>query len=284
MLALGIRDALAKRDWSFCSEIPAQAFPVHRQMCEALADYDAKSEPKELGYRYLDQGAIEQKAQGNVMLVQQDDGSFADLAEDLGVYDSYWAWSGRFADLDQDGWQDLFVVNGWWLETSLYTNDFFRNIEGRRFERQASEFGLENKLKQCCYTYLDMDRDGDLDIVSRALDGGFDVYVNGNQDNRGVIFELRDELGNGFGIGSKIIIRYGENGAQSQIREIKSGGGYVSYDAPFAHFGLGVHERIEGVTVIWPDGERTELAGALEAGNRYSISRRLPAAVAGLDG
>lgn len=281
MLAVGIRDSLIKREWSFCAQIPALAFPVHRQMCEAYAEYDASSEPKEMGYKYLDQGEIDQKMQGNVLLVQQEDGSFADLAEDFGVYDSYWAWSGRFADLDQDGWQDLFVTNGWWLETSMYTNDFFRNNEGRGFERRAVEFGLENRLKQCCYTYIDMDRDGDLDIVSRSADGGFDVYFNGSQDNNAVMFELRDALGNRFGIGAKIIVHYGENGEHRQIREIKSGGGFASYDAPFAHFGLGASDRVEGVTVIWPDGQRSEIDRPLEAGHRYFISRRAPAIAGG---
>ena len=86
-------------------------------------------------------------------------------------------------------------------------------------------------------------------------------------------FELRDQVGNHFALGSWIDIHYGD-GTRRQTREIKAGGGFVSFDPPRAHFGLGEHTAVERVAVHWSTGETTELAGPFEAGHRYRITRR----------
>ena len=85
-------------------------------MCDAYVAFGETSEQKTLGDKYLDRGAIDQAMQGNVLLVGSSDGTFTNQAEERGVYDGGWAWNAKFADLDNDEWQDLYVVNGWWLE------------------------------------------------------------------------------------------------------------------------------------------------------------------------
>jgi hypothetical protein len=273
MITLSIKNALIRHEWAFCDQIAADAFPVHKQVCDSYAAYDAIGQPKVLGYKFLDQGAIDQKNQGNVLLVQQENGEFLDQAEAAGVADAFWAWNAKFADLDHDEWQDLYVTNGWWLETTLYSNSFFRNTGGGRFEPRETEFGLVSKQKQCCYTLLDLDRDGDLDIVSRSLDGSSTVFVNGNQNRNALQFEFRDEVANRFGIGNRITIFYGENEERHQVREIKSGGGFASFDGPVAHFGLGGHDHVNRVEIRWSDGGKSEIRQQLSSGNRYVITR-----------
>jgi hypothetical protein len=273
IITLSIKNALIRHDWAFCDQIAADAFPVHKQMCDSYAAYDAVGEPKVLGNKYLDQGAIDQKDQGNVLLVQQEDGVFFDRAETAGVVDAFWAWNAKFADLDHDEWQDLYITNGWWLETTLYSNIFFRNTGGGQFESQERDFGLVSKEKQCCYTLLDLDLDGDLDIISRSLDGSNTIFVNGNQNRNALQFEFRDELANRFGVGNRITIFYGENDERHQVREIKSGGGFASFDGPAAHFGLGAHDHVNRIEIHWSDGEKSEIRQELSSGNRYVISR-----------
>jgi hypothetical protein len=74
-----------------------------------------------------------------------------------------------------------------------------------------------------------------------------------------------------------VTIRYGrdreDDGPKAQIREIKSGGGFLSFDAPLVHFGLGSQRSIEKVEVEWSTGEKTTLEGSLPANARYTISR-----------
>jgi hypothetical protein len=51
-------------------------------------------------------------ARGNTLLLQDDEG-FADASEPLGVTMGRWAWSSMFADINNDGWDDLLVANGY---------------------------------------------------------------------------------------------------------------------------------------------------------------------------
>jgi hypothetical protein len=58
------------------------------------------------------------------------------------------------------------------------------------------------------------------------------------------------------------------------MREIKSGGGYLSFDEPLAHFGLGKSTAVDRVEIRWSTGERTAIEGPFDSGHRYTIKRR----------
>ncbi len=119
-----------------------------------------------------------------------------------------------------------------------------------------------------------MDNDGDLDIISVPAAGPVLVYRNNRTTGNSIAFELRDQIGNRFGLGSKIIIHYGPDGSRRQMREIQAGGGFVSFDAPTAHFGLGEFAKVDRVEVIWSTGERSEIRQGFAAGARYIITRQ----------
>jgi hypothetical protein len=51
-------------------------------------------------------------ARGNTLLRNQGDGTFADQSGPTGVELGRWAWGSHFLDLNNDGWEDLFVANG----------------------------------------------------------------------------------------------------------------------------------------------------------------------------
>ena len=119
-----------------------------------------------------------------------------------------------------------------------------------------------------------MDDDGDLDIIQVAFDGPVWVYENRSSDRNAILFELDDGRGNGRGIGSRIVIHYGPEATRHQLRELKAGGGFLSFEPARAHFGLGEHRSVERVEVYWSTGERSQIAGPFAAGSRYRIARR----------
>jgi len=123
-------------------------------------------------------------------------------------------------------------------------------------------------------TKLDIDNDGDLDFITIPVNGPTQVFVNNSQSGNAIDFRFRDEIGNHFGIGARVVIRYGENGDRQQMREIQSGGGFQSFDAPIAHFGLGDFDSVNQVTVYWADGSQSELETPLTAGATYVIERK----------
>jgi hypothetical protein len=58
-------------------------------------------------------GLFQRQARGNTLLANRGEGRFEDVTLDSGVEMGRWAWASGFADLDNDGWDDLFVQNGY---------------------------------------------------------------------------------------------------------------------------------------------------------------------------
>jgi hypothetical protein len=59
----------------------------------------------------------------------------------------------------------------------------------------------------------------------------------------------------------------------TRSREIQLGGGFMSFDAPRVHFGLGTARVATALQIRWADGSETQIAGPLEAGARYTVTR-----------
>jgi hypothetical protein len=218
--------------------------------------------------------SIPQILRRNVLLVARDNGTYDERAVEQGLEIGGWSWDVKIADVDNDGWQDVYVVNGTWIPNEVSpSNLFFHNTGKGTFEEVSGPFGLEDYLITAAAVAADLDNDGDLDFVTIPVNGPVMTFINNAQSGKAIAFELRDRTGNRFGIGAKVEIRYGANGALKQMREIQLGGGFMSFDAPVAHFGLGSHDGIESVTVHWPDGVNTVVRGGLTAGARYRIER-----------
>ena len=175
----------------------------------------------------------------NILLKGAPSTHFQDVSRDAGVETAEWSWNARFADLDNDEWQDLYVVNGVLIAQEFATNNFFHNQQGKTFQSAEEEFGLKDLDHSSAYTYIDIDNDGDLDIIANTQYGPFKVYRNNETRNSSVAFKLWDSRGNRFCIGCRVTIHYGPEGKRHQVREIKASGGYRSFDAPQVHFGLG---------------------------------------------
>lgn len=266
-LMMVMKTAFQTRDPRLCARIPED----HRAAPICASFFAPNFEASAEDYKR----ALPQLKNENVLLIASPDGSFENRAKPLRAHRTAWSWNGKIADLDNDEWQDIYVVNGMWPRSSTTpSNVFLKNLEGQRFSNLTEEYGLADPMITTAYTYLDFDNDGDLDIVTNAVNGPAKVYVNNETQNHSVSFELRDRRGNRYGIGAQISVYYGEDGARGQIRELKAGGGFLSFDAPIAHFGLGAYERLSHAEVRWPSGERIRIEGPLEAGYRYRIERR----------
>ena len=221
--------------------------------------------------------AIPQRMNQNVLLTWDSSNErFTDAAERAGVEFTGWSWNARFADLDNDEWQDIFIVAGTWFRaTSSGTtaNFFFHNEAGKHFTDQTDAFGLQNFMIVSAYTVVDFDRDGDLDFVTNSINGPLWLLRNNARSGHSIVFQLQDEIGNRDGIGTKFTIHYGPGGERHQLRELKASGGYLSFDEPVAHFGLGRYDRVERLAISWSTGGSTVIPGPFEAGKIYSLTR-----------
>ncbi len=257
-----------KNDADTCGLLDGR-FQILSDICTEYFDYDNVP----IGDAYNDmvpQGA----RRTNVLLVPDDAGSFKDLALGYNVREAGWAWNAQFADLDQDGYQDLYVANGMFQENTAEareSNHFFHNEGGKTFKDKTDDFGLTMHAEVSAYTYVDIDNDGDLDIVAAEAVGPVWVLVNNESDANAVSFELRDTEGNHFGIGSRVLATL--NDGEVYMRELNSSGGFLSYNDPIVHFGIGERQSISSIEVRWPTGEATVVEGNFAPGKRYRITR-----------
>lgn len=216
--------------------------------------------------------AVRQILARNVLLERREDGRYAETAEARGLEVGGWSWDVSTGDFDLDGWQDVYIVNGTWVPNEVTpSNIFLRNRGNGDFEELTPQWGLEDYLMTAAASLADFDGDGDLDIVTVPVNGPPVHFRNNAQDANAIAIRLVDEAGNRDAIGARIELR---SAAGLQVRELQLGGGFMSFDAPLALFGLGDESEASGLSIRWPDGAMTEVSEPLVAGATYTISRR----------
>ena len=194
----------------------------------------------------------------------------------LGLADSDWTWCVRLADFDNDGWVDAYVTNG--MTRSFNDSDIpfhvgmlvrrtqfdvyksrpsrreknlaFRNTGNLGFEDVSERWGLANLGISFGAAAADLDADGDLDLVVANLDQPTSIYRNSTGGNW-ITLRLRGTTSNRLGIGSVVRLKTARG---IQIRQLFPQSGLLSSNEPLVHFGLGKADKIEELSVTWPDG------------------------------
>ena len=206
----------------------------------------------------------------NALLMGNRDGTFKNQVNTMQAADTHWSWNSKAADLDNDTWQDIYVGNGL-MGFGIQSNVFLHNQKGKKFESREKFFGLEDYLHTPSYIYTDMDNDGDLDIVTRRINAPMGLFLNNNTKGNSITFLLQDSKGNFFALGAKVYIFYGNN--KAQLREIKSGGGFMSFNSSKLHFGLGQYKKINKIKIIWPDRSESFVHKELPVNYHYVVTR-----------
>ena len=166
------------------------------------------------------------------------------------------AWHSQFADVNNDGWFDLFVAKGNVEEmeeaaaedpNNLLLGSARTGVSGRPPWRRA--------LPACgaagAAAVIDLDLDGLLDIVVVNRVANVEILHNRSRDaGHWIQIMLRQEDTNRNAIGAWIEVRAE---GRTQRHEVAVGGGHVSGQAGWIHFGLGAAQAAE-IRVQWPDG------------------------------
>ena len=201
----------------------------------------------------------------NILLVGSVADGFENRAPESGVDASGWSWSAKFADLDNDGLQDLYVVNGMYSEASfghlpdaelIEQNQVFHNLGGGSF-RRAPEWGLGSTAGGRGMSIADLDGDGDLDIVVNNLRTPAELLENRLCGGASLQVDLLwPGSGNTRAIGSRLTL-HASTGAY--LREIRSSSGFLSGDPSRVHFGFPAGAELHRLEITWPDGARSTL-------------------------
>ncbi|MCP3964625.1 MAG: CRTAC1 family protein [bacterium] len=202
---------------------------------------------------------------GNRLYRGLGDGSFVDTTEAAGVSEGYWGWGACFADFDNDGWTDIFHVNGFLHPP--FEDDPSRLFVNQRggadgivtFSEQAQERGIVDRRQGRGLVCFDYDRDGDLDIFTANNSDPPRLFRNdgGNQLHY-LQVTLAGQAPNTQGVGARIVL---ETSAVTRIHEMRAASNFVSQDPVMAHFGLGSEPAAARLEVHWLDGLTSVLAG-----------------------
>ncbi len=184
----------------------------------------------------------------------------------------YVGWGTGFFDFDNDGWLDLFSVNGHvYPQIEFAKNEsqqgfrqhflLERNTGDGKFEDGSKNSGLQNlpmKSRRGA-AFGDLNNDGLIDVVVTNLGEVPTILLNTTEnDNRKIIFKLIQNGKNKNAVGARIVLKTDK---RSMMQEVQAGASYLSQNDFRLHFGLGNGEKIESVEVRWSDGKTEKISG-----------------------
>ncbi len=204
--------------------------------------------------------------------------TFTDVSAQLGLAGLGLFQGGNFADLNNDGWLDLFLADANPDEGAnrLFLNGGDPDLDGDvSWQEVAAAVGLDlPAYDQRGFIPADYDNDGDLDVFiwNRSLGDPNMVFRNDTPPAGWMQFKLTGTASNRDAVGARIQVRAQLRAGGpmvSQIREVVAGTGFFSDIPRIQHFGLGSAQRA-WARIVWPSGQ-VETLGWLEANQRIEV-------------
>ncbi|HEY2796866.1 MAG TPA: CRTAC1 family protein [Thermoanaerobaculia bacterium] len=232
---------------------------------------------------------------GNAFYRSLGEGKFEEISDRIGV-ENYWPWGPSIGDLNADGWEDVFVAASMSFPFRYGIDSVFLNDRGERFRDAEFILGVEPRrgertttswfdadcsvpqtgagAKRACVdqagpirvlgtlgtrsaAIMDLDGDGDLDIVTNEFNAAPQILVSDLAQRKTIHWlkvALSGTASNRDGLGA--VVRVTAAGrVQTHAHDGKSG--YLSQSSLPLYFGLGSASEVERVEVLWPSGRRS---------------------------
>ena len=191
----------------------------------------------------------------------------------------YVGWGDAFVDINNDGWLDLFLVNG-----HVYPQVDTKEI-GTKFREPKLLFGNQHDGTMRDWSALagpaiqkaqvsrglavgDLFNDGHLELVIENLEGSpMILRTQGAEKNHWLSLELAGTKSDRLALNARVRVTAGN---LVQLGEVISGGSYLSQNDLRLHFGLGAHEKADAVEITWPSG-RKETLKDLASDRAYAV-------------
>ena len=215
---------------------------------------------------------------------------YTNKADSIQVGSGGWSWGAQFGDLNNDGWLDLYLVNGYisadpkkdyWYDYSKIAGGHSiiisdaknwpaikdqslsgfqqkcvwinRNREFVKFIDVAQAVGVTDQYDGRSVALVDLSNRGVLDVVVANQNGPLLIYKNTvKPDNQWVQFDLEGTASNRSAIGAEVELQWD---GRKQIQVVSGGCGYASQNMRRLHFGLGPNPEVVQAVIRWPSGK-----------------------------
>lgn len=282
-----------------------------RKTSFSFMNYERYETERQMGYEPEFMRNMLQLNNGNYLSGDTIIPFFSEIGQLAGIHATDWSWSVLLADFNNDGWKDIHVTNGIgrdfinadFLE---FSNEIFNTIQtkeerekairkklssldhvnlsnylyinqgGLKFADSSVASGISESSMSNGAAYVDLDNDGDLDLVINNISKEAYVFINNTikeeKDQSAfphyLSIKLQGDNLNIKGIGAKIIVY---NQGNIQVQEQYPIRGYFSSVDQQLLFGLGNEKRADSLKVIWPDG-KTQVLSNVVADTLLTIS------------
>ena len=231
--------------------------------------------------------------EGNFLWHNNGNLTFTDVARETGTYNAGWGWGAKFFDYDNDGWLDLYVMNGWVSAGSeSYVPDIFEmlvkpgldladarnwppmgnkslsgyekkrlfhNQHGQYFIEEAARHGLDSVRDGRGVAVADFDNDGRLDLF--VANANAEPYLYHNTLPTGahwIEFLLEGTRSNRSAVGAQVRLTAA---GQTRLQFVSGGNSFAGQSSNRVHFGLGAVTAVEKIEVRWPSGRKETFTG-----------------------
>ncbi len=211
---------------------------------------------------------------GDNKLFEKVGGGYVNNSAALGISDSGWSWDTKFWDFDNNGYQDIFITNG--FKNNSQENKFYvnQNSNGSNdFIEQSSVYGLNHEGYSASSVTFDFDNDGDLDLfVTNIFEPPLfyenkTIFNNQPIDKNWVKIYLSGVTSNKNGVGSIVTVKTDNH----TIKRYNTGIGLYSQNILPLHFGLNSSNNINSIEVEWPNGVK-EIHENIDVNKHFEIT------------
>lgn len=227
---------------------------------------------------------------GNALYRNGGAGGWQDVSASANV-ETYWPWGVSVGDLNGDGYEDMFITAGMGYPFRYGIQSLLLNEHGKQFFDAEFLTGLEPRKagplieyfkldcsgadsdEDLCYhkqgelrvvgatssrssAVVDLDNDGDLDLVVNNMNDRPQVFLSNLSEKRKIHFlkvRLKGSGSNRDGLGALVKVTAA---GKTWTQPLDGKSGYLSQSSMPLYFGLGEAPEVSKVEVLWPSGRQ----------------------------